>query len=296
MKNVLILVALIVGFQLKAESEFNKNEAYLEIQRLMNVQGDKQAALDLAKTLFNKLDKKDRLYPEIENLIGYLGDGNPTFPLDKAVKFVTGKKEEVYCKGAGLVHMQGFHNDGTKSELRLISHSRKMDSYAVMNKGDWIYELDTDYREPIKSDSWLQESTNSSFKMKEFRRLKNEKFEEGVWTSKWDKKSDSLSYQTNGDTPEPIPMFLANDYHLWGSPDLGYKINFKVGATDKIASHEQGPPKTIYMKGVRTVEKKLDNYDYKESNGTSHSYKDCFLVVSKIELDHLEDPKPRKKK
>ncbi|OQW46297.1 MAG: hypothetical protein A4S09_16420 [Proteobacteria bacterium SG_bin7] len=297
MKNVLMLFALLGCLQLKAESEFNKNEAYLEIQKLMNVQGDKQPALELAKALFKKLDEKDRLYPEIKNLIVYLGDGNPTFPLDKAIKFVTGKKEEVYCKDAGLVYLKGLHNDGTKSELKLVSNSRKMDgSYAIMKKGDWVYELDTEYRDPVKSDSWLEESTNTSFKLKEFRRLKNEKFDEGVWTSKWDGKSNSLSYQTNGDTPEPIPMFMANDYHLWGSPDLGYKIQFKVGATDKISSHEQGPPKTIYMKGVRTVEKKLDTFDYSEANGKKYSFKDCFLVVSKIELDHLEDPKPRQRK
>lgn len=276
-------------------NQLDQMKTYNEIQKLINVQGDKNTALDLSKKLLAQLNKEDKLYNEVSDLIVYLKDGNPNFPLEKAIKFATGTKDEIYCKGIGLVYMIAKHNDGTTSELKLISSNRKFSNdYSIIKSGDWIYELDTGYRDPAKSESWIETSTENSFKLKELRRRNKGEIDEGTWTADWSSGKTEFHYHTKGDTPEPLPIYMANDYHLWGGYDLGYKIKFKVGSKDQLNGHEQGAPKRILLKTDREVTEKLEHYEFKDATGTNHKHADCFKVRYDIKLDKLQDPKPRK--
>ncbi|MCB0414285.1 MAG: hypothetical protein KDD50_08130 [Bdellovibrionales bacterium] len=291
MKRFITFVAVIFSLSAFAGNRFDQMETYREIQRLMKVQGKKRPALNLAKGLLAQLDQEDELYKEVSELIGFLGDGNPNFPLEKAIKYATGTKEEIYCKGVGLVHLEGKHNDGTKSSLKLISSNRDLgDTYSFVKGGDWVYELDTGYREPVTSESWLDQSTANSYQVREFRR-RTEGNDKGTWKASWQGNSSSTSYSTSGETLEPLPMYMANDYHLWGAYDLGFKINFKVGEKDKIYNREGGSTKAIILKTDREVTKHLDQFNYKDAKGNNHKFSDCFKVHLKIELDKLEDYK-----
>lgn len=276
-----------VGF---TGNRFDQMEAYREIQRHEKIEGQKRPALELANNLMAQLDQNDELYKDVAKLAGGMGNGNPHFPLEKAIKFATGKKEEIYCKGIGLVHLKANHNDGTVSTVKLISSNRDLGgTYNLVRKGDWIYELDTAYREPMNSESWLDEATANSYKMREFRRREKGNFDDGRWNISWGKQDYNGSSQTHGETPEPLPIYMANDYHLWGAYDLGFKIDFKVGSKDKISGRETGAQKDIILTTDREVVEKLSQFDYLDAKGNTHKYSDCFKVQSTVQLDKLED-------
>ena len=291
MKWFITLTAVIISISAFAGNRYDQMETYREIQRLMKIQGQKQPALNLAKSLLAQLDQDDELYKDVSELVGFLGDGNPNFPLEKAIKFATGTKDEIYCKGVGLVHIEGKHNDGTTSTLKLISSNRDLGgTYSFVKSGDWVYELDTEYREPMTSESWLDQSSSNSYQIREFRRRQNGN-DTGKWKASWQGTSTSTSYSTRGETPEPLPMHMANDYHLWGAYDLGFKINFKVGYKDKVHNREGGSTKVIILTTDREVVEQLPKFDYRDAKGDYHEYADCFKVHLKINLDKLEDNK-----
>lgn len=296
MFKILFLKLSLLSALVANANDLDKMKTYNEIQRLINVQGDKNTALDLAKKLRSQMSKEDKLYSEIDSLIIYLKDGNPNYPLEKAIQFATGTKDEIYCKGVGLVYLIANHNDGTTSELKLISSSRKfINDYSIVKTGDWVYELDTGYRDPVKSDSWLESSTESSFKFSELRKRTKNEVDKGTWQASWAAKDKKYNYHTSGDTPEPLPIYMANDFHLWGSYDLGFKIKFKVGSKDQLSGFESGAPKDIILKTNREVTEKLAHFEYKDAAGVSYKHADCFKVKNDIQLDKLEDLKPNKK-
>lgn len=291
MKWFITLTVLVISLSTLAGNRFDQMETYREIQRLMKIQGQKKPALQLAKSLLAQIDQNDELYKEVSELIGFLADGNPNFPLEKAIKFATGTKDEIYCKGAGLVYMEGKHNDGTTSTLKLISSNRDLGgTYSLVKGGDWVYELDTEYREPITSESWLDQSSSNSYQIREFRRRINGN-DTGKWSAEWHGTNVSHSYSTRGESPEPLPMYMANDYHLWGAYDLGFRIDFKVGYKDKVHGRESGSTKAIILKTDREVTERLPKFDYRDAKGKYHEYADCFKVRLKVELDSLEDYK-----
>jgi hypothetical protein len=292
MKWFKIIIFLAVTSTALAGNRFDQMEAYREIQRLMLIEGQNRPALELAMQLLEQLDQKDDLYKEVKEIMRQLGDGNPQFPLDKAIKFATGRKDEIFCKNIGLVFLEARHNDGTVSTVRLINSNRELGgTYSLIENGSWVYELDTEYREPIRSESWLDEATDHSYKMKEVRNRGEGRIDHGKWTRSWNKNGDSGSYSTRGETPEPLPMHLANDYPLWGTYDMGFKIQFSVGFKDKVSDRQTGAPKAILLKTEREVVAKLLKFAYTDAKGNNHEYPDCFKVRSIIQLDRLEDDK-----
>lgn len=288
MKWFATITTLVIALSAQAANRFEQMETYREVQRLMKIQNQKDSALSLAKNLLAQLDRNDDLHREVSELVGSLGDGNPEFPLDKAIKFVEGSKDEVYCKNVGLVFLEGKHNDGTVSTVKLISSNRDLGgTYSLIKSGDWIYELDTGYRKPTTSESWLDQSTTTSYQIQEFRRREGGESDKGTWKAHWQGSKSSHSFHTSGETPEPLPIFLANDYHLWGAYDLGFKIDFKIGYKDKISGRETGSTKAIELITEREVTEHLPSFSYKDAKGEPHSFSDCFKVHANVKIDKL---------
>ena len=231
----------------------------------------------------------------VEQLLGQLNEGKPHFPLDKAIPYATGTKDEVYCKGVGLVHLLAKHNDKTESTVKLIRNNRTIDkdSYNVVTGGDWTYQVDTGYREAKNSRVWMDRASIDSYKMREVRALGRGHSDRGRYKGKWKEGDRSFSYHGTGDVKEPVPLFLASDFHLWGAWDLGFKIEFRKGFTDKMNGRESGAPKDIVLKTTRTVKEKMPSFSFKDVSGRSYTYNDCYRVQSVIELDRLEDRKGR---
>lgn len=213
--------------------------------------------------------------------------------LEKAIKFATGRKEETYCKDIGLVFSKGFHNDGTISRLFLGEGKRTLGkhSYSVMNEGRWTYLLDTEFREPIKSEVWINSADKNHYDIQELRNTPKGK-DKGKWTAKWKEGSFSTSFHSKGSVKEPIPMYMAMDYQAWGTPDLGYRINFKVGDSQKTNSNEStfGHGRLL-LTGERTVKKKLKFYTTKDFDQKVRKYNDCYLVETNIKFAGIEQKK-----
>ncbi len=290
MKWFTTTVFLMISSAAMAGNQFDHMEAFREIQRLIKVEDQKKPALELAKQLQEQLDKDDDLYKDVSLLVTQLGKGNPNFPLDKAIKFATGQKDEIFCKNVGLVFQEGRHNDGTISTLKLISSNRDLGgTYSQIKSGDWIYEFDSEYRDPVNSESWLDESTDHSYKMREFRRKENGRFDDGKWSVSWYGTGYSSSTSTHGESFEPLPMYMANDYAMWGTYDMGFKIKFEVGYKDQVKDRQNGSSKIIVLATDREVIEKLPKYSYQDAAGGFHEYPDCFKVRSDIKLDKLEN-------
>ncbi len=272
-------------------NRFDQMETFREVQTLTHIAGQKKQALQLGDKLLTQLDKSDPLFQPLNELTNSLNDGNPTYPLDKAVKFATGTKVEIYCRGQGLVHLIGNHNDGTKTEVKLIASNRKMgQEFAYITGGDWLYEMFTGYRTLTRSESWLDTSTSSSYSIQEFRKRAGGEFDEGKGTAQWQNGHVQNSYHTKGETHEPLPLYMANDFHLWGSYDLGFKIQFKLGYKDEMQARERGSTKVIVLKTKREVIEKLESYDFTDSERKTHLFQNCYKVKSNIDLDKLENP------
>ena len=65
--------------------------------------------------------------------------------------------------------------------------------------------------------------------------------------------------QSGDATPEPIPMYMALDYQLWGNSDLGYKLKFEPGFHDTQESTERTSTKNIVLLSERNVGDKIES-------------------------------------
>ncbi len=201
-----------------------------------------------------------------------------------AINFATGRKNETFCKGIGLVYSEAFHNNGTISKLYLAENNRVLanGSYSVMTEGRWKYYLDTEYRLPIKSEVWINSANENHYDIQELRQTADGR-DRGKWTAKWKDGSFTGNSSTKGNTQEPIPMYMAIDYQAWGTRDLGYRINFKVGETQKtqgnVSTFSHG---RIRLTGERVVKKKLKMFSTTDFDNITRDYKDCYLVETQI--------------
>ncbi|NRA66136.1 MAG: hypothetical protein HRU19_16730 [Pseudobacteriovorax sp.] len=288
MRTIILLTAALSFNTAFGESRFEQMEVYREILKLSHIEGKKKEALDLATELQTKLDRKDDLYQKLDSLRESLGAKRSKYPLEPALAFITGTKTNIYCRNVGLVHMSAEHNDGTKSSLKLVSSNRKMNnSYSLVVGGDWVYELDTDYREPVKSEAWIDESTETSYKIREYRQREKGLFEAGNWTTSWSGSKFRNRSHTTGNAPEPLPMFMAQEYHRWGEFDLGFPIDFKVGFEDTAQGEENIEKARVVLRSERKVTKALNQYMFTDSSMQKHQYFDCFEVFVKIGIENL---------
>lgn len=213
--------------------------------------------------------------------------------LQKAIKFATGRKEETFCKSVGLVSSELYHNDGTTSKLFLGNGKRSLvkNSYSIMSDGRWNYQLDKGYRDPVKSEVWVNSADEQHYDIQEYRKSSNGK-DKGQWTAEWGNDSFSTNFKTKASIKEPIPMHMAMDYQAWGTPDLGYRINFEIGDTQKMSAREStfGHGKII-LESIRKVVKKLNKFKMKDLDQKERKYKNCFLVETKIKFAGIENKK-----
>lgn len=288
MKNLLFTVAVLTSTQgfsndLKLSQDFQKAlDTY-------HVEKDKEEAIDLMEEIMENVTTDHPKFGEMYQTLLEFKGVEVQEQLTKAINFVTGSKDEYYCKNIGLVLINATHNDGTESKLVLTDSSRVApSSYAVMREGRWTYALDTGYREPIESELWINEASRNNFNVEELRTRKNGK-DKGHWKYQWShsKKSRNRSASTSsdGNGKEPVPMYMALDYHLWGADDLGYGIKFEVGATESFRS-EKGTFSSngIKLKTERKVVEHLDKLTVKDFSEKERTYQDCFKVNSKIEF------------
>ena len=162
-----------------------------------------------------------------------------------------------------------------------------------MKGGDWIYELDTDYRESIRSNLWVLSATPNSFHIKELRETQRGTDDLDAKVS-WDEKNSRTSITSHGQSNEPIPMYMGFDYHFWGARDLGYKIRFQVGNKDKTTSSEHTyGDKFINLTADREVAEHLESFKYVDTNGNNYTYSDCFRVHMKINFVNIEEKKKK---
>ncbi|MGE3680096.1 MAG: AgmX/PglI C-terminal domain-containing protein [Bdellovibrionales bacterium] len=227
----------------------------------------------------------------------------PSDDMSRALGFATGKKTEIYCRGEGLVGLETRHNDGSWARVVLVSSNREMRrrSYNMMAKGDWVYELSSTFRKPMQSQLWIVASTKNSYNIKENRNHPNGKSDTGSFQASWSDHRDDESFNSQGGdipegfaatperTHEPLPWYMALDYHLWGNSDLGYRISFDTGFTDSRDLRIRSMTKDFTIRSSRRVGERLPTYETKDSGGAAVSYNDCYPVNYEIALVTVHD-------
>ncbi|MGE0174027.1 MAG: hypothetical protein AB7T49_14615 [Oligoflexales bacterium] len=224
-----------------------------------------------------------------EEQMGKLEADDPR--LKRAIAFLTGKKQEFYCKNVGLVEIKAQHKDGTESHVVLVNQRREMDdSYAWVKDGSWTYELTNGYRPTTRSDLWMIASSPTSYSMKENRKLNSDKPDTGDYMHSWSltDSEQHTSIHTKGKVLEPFPMYMANDFHIWGgNPSLGRLIDFRVGFEKSRTFPERGFGYKILLKSKQTVSRQLSELEVTDSSGSSTAYSDCFQVDYDIQFESL---------
>lgn len=296
LKTLAALAAYFTLSSAAANTRFEQMETFREIQTLVHVENERNAALELARQLLTTLEQNDELYGQVSNLLE-AEEKRDRFPLEKAVKFATGKKEEIYCKDQGLVHLIAFHNDGTESTVKLVQSNREMGgTYNHLKSGDWVYEFDTGYRDPVLSQSWVEKSSEQSYIIRELRENDEGQIDKGRWEAEWSEDGRGRSFSTSGKSLEPLPWYLGNDYHLWGSWDLGFKLEFKVGYRDEMRSKVSSTKKRFFLKTDRLVSEYLENFGFHDSKKIFYSFEDCYKVESNIQFGRFQVGKDDAKK
>ena len=297
-KNTLFLLMVICAsslFIIEAKAQENLDDMLMlyELQRYIYVENNIIKARKVASELISRVANTNEIHKIITPLIQKISAVSKE--PDESIHYATGVKDEIYCKNVGLVYLQAQHNNETTSEVHLINSNRELNgSYSIVLSGDWVYELITSYRKPIRSESWIVKGTPKSYSISEVRQNKNGDFDEGIWKTSWDSDGAySLETKLKGETEEPTPMHMANSYNNWGTYDMGFKIHFKVGYKDSISGRCNGLISTIQQKTQRSVDEWLNQFNYTDSSGKKHTYSDCFKVHSIIELDKLEPSKEK---
>ena len=165
-----------------------------------------------------------------------------------------------------------------------------------MNGGRYKYVLTTGYRQKTESEAWINSGNANHYDLEELR-IHDDGRDTGKWSAKFSPGSMRSRYSTRGNVKEPIPMFMANDYHAWGTRDLGYQIKFKVGETDNQDAHENAfGSKRILLQTKRVVRRHTPTYTVQMRGQEPMVYKDCFIVESTIAFAGLEDKRSKNKK
>ena len=287
MKKMMLL--MLVTVMANGMDSIDLTHKYQKAVEAIEIDKDYVRGKAILEEVFSKIDNDSPIFKDVYNsymsIIGMKGDDQ----LQDAIKFATGRKIEAYCKNVGLVFAKVWHNDETISRLFLIDGKRKMekDSYAIALDGNWTYQLSTGYRKPTSSTVWINNASSNNYDVQEVRQREDGE-DRGKWKASWQGSSFSNSSSTKRNAIEPIPMFMAVDYHAFGSKDLGYRINFEEGSTDQIHGHEStfnhGKIKII---SDRKVAKHYDNYRVRV-DGKPYSYKDCYQVESTIRFNGIE--------
>ncbi len=266
--------------------------------------------LDIAHRYQQALENRHDKSQTIEQLEGILADSSNTHPLfdniyrtylevkgistnvelNRGVAFATGSKVETFCRGIGLVKSDINHNDGAKTQLRLVGgrFDFNNEKYSVMNKGNRKYELTNPYHDVDKSEVWINESSTQKFDILELRKSKRGT-EKGEWFGGKLNDRFSVSIAQKTYSHEPIHSYFAMDYQLFGTPDMGYEIEFIEGNTQQL-THAIGATgkNRIMLNSTRTVKSPVDEVRNEDTDGASYIYKDCFDVQTTIHFAGIE--------
>jgi hypothetical protein len=270
-------------------------------------QGDE---LDIAHRYQQALENRHDKSQTIEQMEGILADASNTHPLfdtiyrtyldikgistnvelNRGVAFATGIKVETFCRGIGLVKSDISHNDGAKTKLRLVGgrFDFNTEKYSVMNKGHRKYELTNPYHDIDKSEVWINISNAKKFDILELRKSKRGT-EKGEWFGSKLPERFSVSIAQKSYSHEPVHSYFAMDYQLFGTPDMGYEIEFIEGKTQQLGHAIGATGKNrILLNSVRTVKSSVDEVRLSDADGGRYVYKDCFEVETTIHFAGIE--------
>ncbi len=289
MKKYLIMITIsALSFSTFGENLYNLNKKYQEAIQLIHVEGKKNEGKLMLKRLMAQASPHSDLRKKIKKSYSHLVQGKNK----ESIKFAFGKKREFYCRGIGLVLLEGKHANGSKSRMVLKDGERRLSNkYSRVTDGRWIYELSNSFRKPIDSEVWVDNSSNKMIGFKEVRKRLDGGIDNGEYRCELDGtgRSSTCSFSTRGEVEEPLPMFLATDYHMWGNRFYGYNLKFKVGYSDHSGSVEStiDNRKRLFLKSNRLVKKYLPELMVKDSLGVERHYNGCFQVDYDIYLDRV---------
>ena len=285
-----LLKTLLLTSTFSSALAYNGLDAAKDYERLLhilNIGGDVERAKMMSEGLMANINVYHPLYSQVEQTYLELNGDDNERALHKAIRYATGTKKEIYCKDKGLVFLKAYHNDGTISRMFLKDETREYigSGYAAISRGQATYEIDTEYREPILSTVETIKGTLQSYESKERRN----NGDVGTYSANWSGSGISYSYSSRGNVPEPIPMYMATDYHAWGNPTLGYDIEFKVHNKGERKTHESlMKGGKIYTKSFWKVRAYMPTFFVRDFSGNRINYKDCYQVNYTIKYNKLK--------
>jgi len=279
----------------QARNQLEDFEDYRSFLETKHVKGDAQLAQNQLSRLVDRLPSGDFLKAHI--VTHDLAENTAT-PDPDELAYATGRKKEYYCKGKGLVLAEGEHSDGNWSKLVLLSSVRRMDSdqYAIVQDGSqWIYELSNSFRQPAQSEVWQTYGRENAFNIMEVRRLDHGKVDQGSWDYQWSDGGFRSRHSVTGEHLEPVRnLFMATQYHLWGSVHLGYDLKFEVGYKDINKWRANGDKSGNFpVLSEREVAKHYPELTVTDSTGADHIHSDCYRVDMTLTYDPDQE-KPEK--
>ena len=291
MKKWIIALGILAVASAAATTSFDRVNALKEELKLHHVDGKKAEATLVASNLALGGENEPYVSGPLQEELAALDATVTNTSLDKAINFLTGKKVETYCEGQGMVEMSGSHNDGSTSHLALVRSNRLMsnNSFSQVDSGDWTYDFTDSYRHPSNSDLLMVTGGANSYHLKEVRNNANGKEDTGDYSATWSTGKMNQSVRTQGEVLEPIPMFMALDFQLWGNNDLGYKIKFEPGFKDAQETTERTATKNIVLQSERSVGEVIPLVQVVDSSNETHEYKNCYQVTYQIKVKKIED-------
>lgn len=283
MRTTAFVSFILVNSNAFALNDYDLSRSYMEVLKEKHLNGNVQNARKLAQDQLQRLPNDSEIANNFAAEAYEERDGLPQLLIAK-VKFLEGTKKEVYCKNLGLVHMEGNHQDGTKSSLRIRDYAiiGQSGDYATRTAGNWVFELTNGYRRNTPSNVVLVSGTSNSYELLEMRRHGQGEIDVGDYKFRLEGEKEKHNYHTRGEVLEPWPMYMATDFQLWGSPDLGLKLKFFPGYKDVNESTQSGNGYRIFLRSERKVGNHLATYSFVDSTGGSSSFEDCFPVETKI--------------
>jgi hypothetical protein len=271
-----------------AASLLDDADAYRQVLVAQHVHADIEGARRGIKKLLDTTSDDAPLASALRGTAAEL-DASEGGDARAEIAYATGRKSEFYCRARGLVLAEGHHEDGTASRLVLISGERRVapDEYSRMTGDQWVYELTDGYRPPSRSQVWMTYGAAREFNIFEVRTRGDGAADRGSWSSRWSRPGDrEHDFSVTGTALEPVRMYMAMHYHLWGSWDLGFDLRFEPGYHDTQFLWVSGNTlRRIYLRADRVVAEALPHLSVTDAAGAAHEYDDCWRVDLAIAQD-----------
>ncbi|MCH1923858.1 hypothetical protein L9G74_11540 [Shewanella sp. C32] len=261
-------------------------------QQILENRHEKAQTIQQLEGILADVSNDHPLYKDIYSTYLNVKGVNPNDELNLAVAFTTGNKVETFCRGIGMVKATLNHNDGTETTLLLTGGKRVLekDQYAIADSGRWQYQLNNRYHDNVTSEVWINQSNSKRYDIEE-QRKSSQGIEKGSWVgAKVDGHFD-VSVAQKYFSKEPVGMSFAMDYQTWGTPDLGYNIDFIQGSKQTLSSAVNlwDQDKAILLNSVRTVSAAVKTVNVESADGGRYMYGDCYNVETSIHFAGLKE-------